>query len=162
MSARVALFVAIAATIGCDRATKHMAQATLAGLPGRSFLADTVRLEDVENPGGFLSLGARWPPALRIGVFTVGTGLALLFLVTAAIRFRWSGWPLLGVSLFAAGGVSNSVDRVVRGSVIDFLNVGVGPLRTGIFNVADMAVVCGVGIIVLTGLRANCDEPRRD
>ena len=42
------------------------------------------------------------------------------------------------------------VDRVVRGSVIDFMNVGVGPLRTGIFNVADMAILAGVAIFVFT------------
>ena len=64
--------------------------------------------------------------------------------VAGAIVFRWSGWPLLGLTLFVAGGASNWLDRVVRGSVIDFINVGVGSLRTGIFNVADVAIMLGV------------------
>jgi signal peptidase II len=32
--------------------------------------------------------------------------------------------------------------------VIDFINVGVGPVRTGIFNVADMAIMLGIGILL--------------
>lgn len=148
--ARLAIIVAIISTIGCDRATKQIAATSLAGAPTRSFLADTVRLEYVENSGGFLSLGAHLPPLLRMAVFTIGTGLALLAVVAAAIRFRWSGWPLAGLSLFVAGAGSNWIDRVTRGSVIDFMNVGIGPLRTGIFNVADIAIMLGIGIIMFS------------
>jgi hypothetical protein len=54
---RLALLVAIGATIAWDRVTKHVAATTLAGTPGRSFLAEMVRLEYVENTGGFLNLG---------------------------------------------------------------------------------------------------------
>ncbi len=155
IGARLVLAVAIALTISCDRATKHLAVTTLAGASGRSFLADTVRLEYVENAGGFLSLGADLPPAVRTGFFTIGTGVALVAAVAGAIVFRWTGWPLVGLSLFVAGGASNWVDRVVRGSVIDFINVGYGPLRTGIFNVADVAIMLGVGIVVIAELRRN-------
>lgn len=152
---RLALVVAIAATISCDRATKHIAVTTLVGVPSQSFLADTVRLEYVENTGGFLSLGADLPPVVRTVLFTVGTGLTLGALVAGAILFRWTGWPLVGLSLFVAGGASNWVDRVVRGCVIDFINIGFGPLRTGIFNVADVAIMLGVGIVVLAELRGH-------
>jgi signal peptidase II len=155
IGARLVLAIAIALTISCDRATKHLAATTLAGASGRSFLADTVRLEYVENAGGFLSLGADLPPAVRTGFFTIGTGVALVVAVAGAIVFRWTGWPLVGLSLFVAGGASNWVDRVVRGSVIDFINVGYGPLRTGIFNVADVAIMLGVGIVVMAELRRN-------
>jgi signal peptidase II len=150
---RVLLVIAMAATVSCDRATKHIAATTLAGVPSRSFLADTVRLEYVENFGGFLSLGSDLPHAVRTGLFTVGTGLALLATVGGAILFRCSGWPLIGLTLFVAGGASNWLDRVVRGSVIDFINVGFGSLRTGIFNIADVAIMLGVAIVVVAELR---------
>ena len=146
---RIVLIVAIVATIGCDHATKHIAATRLQGMPTQSFLGDTIRLQYAENPGGFLSLGADLPPLFRTGVFTVGTGLALLALTIAALRLRWTGWPLVGLTLFVAGGTSNWMDRVARGSVVDFINVGIGPVRTGIFNVADMALMLGVGIIVV-------------
>jgi signal peptidase II len=51
-------------------------------------------------------------------------------------------------ALPGAPGRSFWPDRVVRGSVVDFLNVGFGPLRTGIFNVADMAIMLGLAICV--------------
>lgn len=152
---RVLLVLAIAATMSCDRATKHIAARTLVGVPSQSFLADTVRLQYVENTGGFLSLGADLPPAIRTGLFTVGTGLALFAVVAGAILFRWSGWTLLGLSLFLSGGASNWLDRMVPGSVIDFINVGVGPLRTGIFNVADVAIMLGVTIVMVAEVRRH-------
>jgi signal peptidase II len=156
-----ALFILIGTTVGCDRVTKHFAAATLPELPRQSFLADTVRLEYVENTGAFLSLGTHWPPAVRTGLFTIGNGLLLFGMVVAAIRLRWSGPALVGLGLFLAGGASNLADRVVRGNVIDFMNVGLGPLRTGIFNVADMAIMLGAAIVVFTDYRSP-KAPRRD
>jgi signal peptidase II len=158
---RVALIVLFLGTVGCDRVTKHYAAATLPQMPRQSFLADTVRLEYVENPGAFLGLGAQWPPEVRIPLFTVGNALLLLALVVAARRHRWSGPALAGLGLFLAGGGSNIADRVARGGVIDFLNVGLGPLRTGIFNVADMAVLLGAAMIVYGGYRSieKPDDP---
>jgi signal peptidase II len=150
---RIALVVMVLATIGCDRVTKHAAASMLAGTPVRSYLADTVRLAYVENPAGFLSLGTGLPPAARMAIFTVATGFMLLALAVIAIRRRWDGWPILGLSLFVAGGASNWIDRVMRGSVVDFLNVGVGPVRTGVFNVADVAILVGAGIFVFAEFR---------
>jgi len=146
---QVALIVAVLSTIGCDRVTKHAATTLLAGTPSRSYLADTVRLVYVENPGGFLSLGAGLPSAVRTGLFTVATGLLLCMVVVLAFRRRWDRLPTLGLALFVAGGASNWIDRVARGSVVDFLNVGVGPVRTGVFNVADVAIMLGAGVVVL-------------
>jgi signal peptidase II len=154
-----ALLVAVVATIGCDRVTKHVATVALAGAPGRSYMADTIRLEYAENAGGFLSLGDDLPSAARTALFTIATGLMLLMLAGAAVRFRWHGWLLIGTGLVLAGGASNWVDRVVRGSVIDFINVGVGPLRTGIFNVADVAIMLGAAVLILGG---RSDPPRNE
>ena len=152
---RIALLVLVAMTVGCDRVSKHFAARELAGEPRQSFLADTVRLEYAENTGAFLSFGDTWHPVARTGVFTIGTGLILCGMMAAALKFRLSGPALVGLAFYFAGGASNLVDRVMRGSVIDFLNVGVGPLRTGIFNVADMAILLGVGIFVFTHRRAG-------
>ena len=146
---RLLLFLIIAGTIGCDRITKHLAVTTLADAPDRSYLADTVRISYVENQGGFLSLGADWPPAVRAAVFTIATGAVLTVVVVASTRSRVSGWPALGLALFVAGGLSNWIDRVTNGRVVDFLNLGVGPLRTGIFNVADVAIMVGVVLFAL-------------
>src|SRR4029453_11203179 len=150
---RLVLLIAIGATIGCDRVTKHVAATTLSGTPSRSFLADTVRLEYVENTGAFLGLGAGWPLPVRTAFFSIGNGLLLFALAVIAMRLRWPRPALFGVALFVAGGASNLLDRITYGKVIDFMNVGLGPLRTGIFNVADMAIMLGVAIVVVAGYR---------
>jgi signal peptidase II len=141
----------IATTIGCDRATKHVAERTLKGAPTHSFLADTVRLQYAENPGAFLSLGANLPEPLRFGLFALGDA-ALLALITLALA-RSRPWPALEHAawcLLLAGGLSNLLDRLTPGgAVVDFLNVGVGRLRTGIFNVADLAITIGVLLLLL-------------
>ena len=154
---RIALLVAVVGTIGCDRVTKHVAATTLADSPSRSYLGDTVRIGYVENRGGFLSLGENLAPVPRAAVFTVGTGAMLLGLIVAAVRRRLTGWPAAGLALFVAGGLSNWIDRVTQGRVVDFLNVGVGPLRTGVFNVADLAIMLGA-LVFAWGELAGSDS----
>lgn len=157
ISLRLALLAGVVSTIGCDRLTKHVASTTLPEGQVHSYLADTVRLVYVENPGGFLSLGADLPVAWRMALFTIVAGSILIGTAVAAARWRLRGWPLLGVSLLVAGGASNWIDRVIRGSVVDFLNVGVGPLRTGVFNVADMAIMLGAVVLVAATLSRHED-----
>jgi len=154
------LLIAITATIGCDRVTKHVAATTLAEASSRSFLADTFRLEYVENTGAFLGLGADWPLPVRTAVFTAGNAV-LLALLVAAMRRGWTTTrTLLGGALFVGGGVSNLLDRITHGTVIDFMNVGIGPFRTGIFNVADMAIMLGVGIVMFETCRSSVGHAR--
>lgn len=151
----VLLLCLLAATAGCDRVTKHLALTTLAGHPDHSYLADIVRLQYHENPGAFLSVGASWSPGLRALVFQIGNGLFLLALAIAASRRRWSRVESAGLALFMSGALSNLIDRIALGSVIDFLNVGIGPLRTGIFNVADVAIMIGIALLIAEPIRAR-------
>ena len=155
IASRFVLLIAMMATIGCDRVTKHVAATTLSGMSGRSFLADTLRLEYVENAGAFLGLGADWPSPVRAAVFVVGNGMLLFGVAMMAMRLRWPRPALFGLSLIVAGGASNLLDRLTSGKVVDFINVGLGSLRTGIFNVADMAIVVGVAIIIVAGISSD-------
>jgi signal peptidase II len=165
-SARLALLLVALSTIGCDRVTKHAASNVLAGMPARTYLGDTVRLAYAENMGGFLSLGSALPPAVKTAVFTAGTGLCLLLLVVVLVRWQGGVLSALSLTLFAAGGLSNWLDRVVRGRVVDFMNVGIGSWRTGIFNVADVAIMIGACLFVVMEVRrptnAHPRVPRRD
>lgn len=155
---RAVLVVIALTTIGCDRVTKQIAVTSLAGLPGQSYLADMVRLSYAENTGAFLSLGGDLPPAARVLLFILGTGATLIVLTLFAWHRRWRGWLAVGVTLFVAGGLSNWIDRATSGYVVDFLNVGIGPLRTGIFNVADMAILAGALVAVVAEWKAKPPE----
>jgi signal peptidase II len=112
---------------------------------------DIVRLQYAENTGGFLSIGAALAPRVRTAIFTVGTGLVLMAVLIAAIKLRRRPWHLVGACLAFTGGASNLVDRVTHGTVVDFLNVGLGDhLRTGVFNIADVAIVLGICSLLLS------------
>jgi signal peptidase II len=154
MTARLqnALLVLIASTtIACDQATKHVARERLLGGPRRSYLADTIRLEYVENAGAFLGLGAGLPAWARRALFMAGTAVLLAAMVALGLSGTGTSAQRLAIGLVWAGGLSNLADRLLQGNVSDFLNVGVGWLRTGIFNVADMAIM--LGAILLAGER---------
>lgn len=149
-AARAFLLLAlIGTTLGCDRITKHIARTSLAGAPIRSLFGDSVRLEYAENTGGFLSIGTNLEPQYRAAIFTIGTGLILIFVLLTAIRLRGHRWHFVGACLAFAGGASNLADRMLHGSVVDFMNVGVGEhFRTGIFNVADVAIFLGIFLLM--------------
>jgi signal peptidase II len=68
---------------------------------------------------------------------------------------------ITALSLFLGGGVSNFYDRATNsGAVIDFLNIGVGSFRTGIFNVADMAIMLGAAILLFVSFKQQKDKSR--
>jgi len=141
----VIIFFVLFGCVGCDQVTKNMARHSLLDVGTISFLGDTLRLQYAENSGGFLSLGAAIPAHLRHWIFSgiVGVGLLgiMLYLLTAR-RLRLA--KTMALSLVLAGGIGNLLDRLFNdGRVVDFMNVGIGPLRTGIFNVADVAISAG-------------------
>lgn len=156
----LAIVALLGACFGCDQATKRVAVTLLPEGHRVSLVADCVRLEHVRNTGAFLSLGAELPHRARTAVFTWGVGVAVLGALVVAFHRLSSRRTALAAALVAGGGLGNLWDRVATGgSVIDFLNVGVGGLRTGIFNVADLAIVAGVLLLALTPAKSARRTP---
>jgi signal peptidase II len=147
------------ACVGCDQVSKHVVRQHIALGDAQSFLGDAFRLTHAENPGAFLSIGASLPQAARIGVFQVGVALLVAGLLGMALfARRLDVRGIGGFALLAASGLGNLIDRIAQdGHVTDFLNLGVGPVRTGIFNVADVLGVLGVVLLMLSRGR---DEDR--
>jgi signal peptidase II len=154
--------------VGCDQTTKSLARDYLQNHAAISFLGDLFRLQYAQNPGGFLSVGATLPSPWGIVLFTLGGSvLVLAFLLYAWAALRSTRLRAVAACLICAGGLGNLTDRIRNdGYVVDFLNVGVGGLRTGIFNVADVALLAGVALLAVSYLparrpaRAPPDEPR--
>jgi signal peptidase II len=139
-------------TVACDQATKHLAASSFTDVIPYSLVGGVVEFLYSENPGAFLGLGSGLHHSTRFWLLTVGVGLLLL--VFGAKLVRATRPPeLIGWSLVIGGGLSNLIDRLTRdGRVIDFLRVGIGEHRTGIFNVADAAIVAGLACLFLSAL----------
>lgn len=142
---------------GCDRVSKNYAEGRLSRTQAVSFLAGSVRLQLSHNEGAFLSLGASLPEPWREAIFRGAVACMLAGLLAYAVFFAPSSpWPVAGASLIFAGGASNLADRFLYdGYVVDFINVGVGSLRTGIFNVADMAITAGILMLLVRAPRRS-------
>lgn len=147
----------MAGTVGCDQATKQLAISQLRDEPARAFLGGILRLSFAENPGAFLGLGGSLSRPVQFWLLTAGVGLLLLsMLFYVATSRRLSRLHIVAIALIAGGGVGNLIDRLMNdGRVVDFLNLGIGSLRTGIFNVADVAIMLGGGLLLLAARGAK-------
>jgi len=151
---RVLLMTVISVTcVGCDQATKSLARSLLPEMQVYSFFGDAFRLQLAYNRGAFLSLGSTLPEHVRQWLLVGGVGLVLAAILCYALFSRLArSSVVLGIALVFAGGVSNLADRIVlEGSVVDFMNLGIGTLRTGIFNVADIAIMAGFFVLLFSG-----------
>ncbi|NOV29409.1 signal peptidase II [Methylomonas sp. ZR1] len=145
MKRALLVFIVLVSCVGCDQATKSIAQSFLSETEVWSFWGDTVRLQLAHNHGAFLGLGSSLPDTLRDGLFSGGVALALLALLGYILLAKsTSPSSILAYTLLLAGGLGNLIDRLMYGGyVVDFINMGIGPIRTGVFNVADVVVVAG-------------------
>ena len=144
----VLLIPGLLATV-LDRLTKIWAVNTLKEQPMKSYLNDIFRLVYAENTGAFLSLGSGMNDNLRYWVLAVVPVLVLLYIffhVLTAKNLHIVQQAAFGFIL--GGGLSNIYDRIMEGRVVDFMNMGFGTLRTGIFNVADMSIMLGLFLMV--------------
>ncbi|MGI9304981.1 MAG: signal peptidase II [Gammaproteobacteria bacterium] len=150
----VAIVVAICIVV--DQSAKHAAGA-LDSLPPLYYLGGVVRFYYVENPGAFMSLGAALPETARFWLFTVVAGAALLGLIAyACMCAGLRPMAVVALAMVAGGGISNVIDRTYNsGAVIDFVGLGVGTLRTGIFNLADAAITVGMLLLILSAFRRH-------
>ncbi len=146
------LLVLLVSLVGCDQASKQYAVTHWAHLetqPPQSYFYDTFRITFAYNEGAFLGLLDKQPPNVRYAILVIGNGLLLMALVIGIHIIPMDRWSYLAWALVFAGGIGNLIDRIRINAVIDFLNLGIGPVvRTGIFNVADMAITAGFLMLV--------------
>jgi signal peptidase II len=150
----IALLTA-AINISLDRSTKAVAEALLKGKDAMRFLSDSIVLVYTENKGAFLSLGASWPSWVKLVALLYLPLLvcALAFLYCCAMEKDKARIALLVT--IVSGGAGNLIDRITRNfSVVDFMNFGIGSLRTGVLNVADLSITFGaIGLVIYEARR---------
>ncbi len=145
------LMVTVALMLAADSFSKQYAMTWLKETQTEPivYLNGLLRIQYAENPGAFLSLLAGVQSSIRFWTLTVANGAILaglaVFLLASRSLDRWTWFAL---SLILAGGIGNLIDRIAYGHVIDFLNIGIGNLRTGIFNIADIGITTGFVLLL--------------
>ena len=148
MSEKWRTCVAIAGVVlAFDLATKWWVGSALVLGDSVPLVGDWIRLTYVTNPGAAFGL--------HVGEYSraVFTVLALTALAVIAVALR--GTPdsdrgrVAALALVGGGATGNLIDRVSRGAVVDFMDVGFGAVRWPVFNVADVGVTVGALVLVL-------------
>lgn len=138
------------AVVALDQVTKAWVSASIAPGETRTVIPGFLHIAHVYNTGAAFGLFA-------------SRQLLLSAVAAALLAYAWikrrdiSRQPTavrLGIALGLAGATGNTIDRVWRGAVLDFLSVPLIP----VFNVADVAIVAGVAVLVVAVLFKR-DEP---
>ena len=143
--------------IGCDQVTKRIAETTLSTSPPKSYIGNFFRFQFAENSGAFLSLGYNWPEIIRLILLTIIPIIVLSVMLFVLMRSNhFNSVSVFAFALVLGGGFSNMWDRIFNnGLVVDFMNMGIGNIRTGIFNFADIFILIGFGLMVYVGIREH-------
>ncbi len=141
----IVLMILIFANIGCDQISKKMVRAQMNYDEQIFLIPDHLLLTKVENTGAFLSIGSTLSPALKklflLGLPILGLSFMLLILIGNKKLERDMA---ISLAFIIGGGIGNLIDRVLYGSVTDFLHMDFGIFRTGIFNLADVSITIGI------------------
>ena len=151
----ILILILLATNVGCDQISKCIVRQRFDYNNRVSVIDNFVTITKVENTGAFLSLGHHLPRIIYIIIMIIipliVMGYALYFLLKSN---NLSKLIILGLCLIIGGGLGNIYDRIIHGSVTDFLNFNFVIFHTGIVNMADISVTIGF-IILMSKLLVN-------
>jgi len=131
--------------VGADRLTKYLISSNMELGDSADFISGFIRLDFIYNTGGAWGMlsGYTW-------VLLAATLVVMLICITILIKSGTKSKILFwAICLVLSGGIGNMIDRIFNdGKVIDFLHFEFFP-QFPIFNVADIAVVVGAGLLIL-------------
>ena len=147
------ILLLILLNIGCDQVSKYLVRGNIAYYEQVELIRDNLILTKVENTGGFLGFGSAIHPVLKKILFLAFPAAILIILIGfMMIKTRENIYFIIGISFIIGGGTGNIFDRIVHGSVTDFLHIDMGIFRTGIFNLADVSIMFGTACILVYNL----------
>ena len=142
----------ITVCISFDQITKSIAVDELSFSPPLSFMGNLFSIQLVKNNGAFLSIGSNWPYFFRLIFLILFPVLVIFSLCIVLLKSnKFDRLSIVSFSLILGGGISNLWDRLMNdGWVVDFMNLGIGDIRTGIFNFADVFIMIGLGSLLVS------------
>ncbi len=138
-------FLVTAGVVVLDQTTKLLTKGYMMLSQSKEVLGDFLRYTYIENPG--MAFGIRIGNRTLFTIFSVAASVVIFaYLLRTRGDHKLVKWSL---ALILGGAIGNLIDRVLYGSVVDFIDVGIGDLRWPVFNVADMAVSLGMMVLIV-------------
>ena len=147
MKRKVSIFISILLLILLDQAVKGyvVKEIPLGGI--RRFIPKVVSLTYLKNSGAAFSMLENQQWFFTI-ITLIAMGAAFVYLYR---HIKGSIWLLLGLTLIISGGIGNFIDRLRQGFVVDMFHLDF--MNFAIFNVADIYLSIGVGLLLIYLLR---------
>lgn len=144
------IIILIVINIALDQISKVIARIYIRKGQVIDVVGDVFQLYNVENEGAFLGMGSDMNPTLKIIFLLILPVVVLAYVIYYILKNKeLDRLSLIAFCCIIGGGIANVFDRIVFGSVTDFLHLDFGGMfRTGIFNVADMSVTTGMLILL--------------
>lgn len=147
------LLIVVALNLGCDQISKVIARKNIEPYEQITIIKDRFILTKVENTGAFLSAGSNLPDFVKVALLTVMPMAVLIYGLWFLFKNKQlSPQMQIGISFLIGGGIGNIYDRIVHGAVTDFLFMDFVLFRTGIFNMADVSIMIGMGLLLLDAI----------
>jgi signal peptidase II len=142
--------------IGLDRIGKYLASSLLKGNNSVHVIGNLFILSYIENEGAFLSFGSNWPVFLKIIVFLIVPIVVCIGTFIYVLLKEEKIYRIILITTIISGGIGNLVDRLFNDfKVVDFMNFGIGRLRTEILNIADLSITFGVIVFIMIELNES-------
>jgi signal peptidase II len=144
LRARIILFFILCVIcVICDQSSKAAVQRLFADYTVLSLAGGTIRFFLCRNDGALFSTGAGlgplWHTLFVMWIFSILTAVLFFGLFSRSVNLS----AVTASALVFSGGMSNFLDRITHGAVIDFININMPVLRTAVFNVADLIIMAG-------------------
>ena len=149
MVRRLVVVVTLLGVVGCDQASKRLAETSLAA-GGRSLVPGVLDLRLHHNEGVAFNLERIVPAPARRPLAILAPLLVTAIALALWVRRRRARFAeQLAYAVLLGGALGNLTDRLARGFVVDFIHLAHWP----VFNVADVAVVAGALLLVVVAQR---------
>jgi signal peptidase II len=143
------ILLILISNISCDQISKNIVRQKIDYNTQINVINHYVILTKVENTGAFLGLGnsihRQLYKIIMIIFPLIAIGYGLFYLIK---RNNLSMLIVVGISFIISGGLGNICDRILYGSVTDFLYFDFVLFHTGIVNMADISVTIGFIMIL--------------
>ena len=147
----ILVFGLILLNIACDQVSKKIVRDNVEPRSNTEIIGDYFILTNVENKGAFLGLGRDLNPIVKTVLLLILPIIVLVLVLRYVLtKHDIDNFSFVGLTFIVGGGIGNLYDRILYGEVTDFFHIDLGGIfKTGIFNMADVSVMVGMGCLIV-------------